>query len=391
MHNVLNRARDWLSDQNILYLSFFSVLMPYPITALVILFLGVYLLVSKKTRKRIFVHKFWWSVPAFSALTFVVGLCYQNFIGAGCSILYFFIMVIALFARTAMTRTVFERSLNGCCVLSIFVTLYAVVERLIHLKDPFYRCQAYFFNPNYLATIMATVIIICAYKITARKGNIWFYYGVAAFCAVTMYLCGSMFVWVELLMGVSVLLSLMRQHHLLSIFLTLTAVCCIILYCVPEIFPRLTESNITTDNRITIWDLSIRSIPETPFFGRGFLSYMQISANTPGAYLSQHAHNIVLEPLLSFGIVGTILFSLYFLAYFRTVLICKNRIHKSHITALILSLTAAMLIHGTTDMTMLWIQTGLFYLMVMAGVGADEKVLAARHERLKEYADATGA
>lgn len=390
MRSIHAFAERWLTDQNLVYLAFFSVWLPYPVTAVVLLFLGVYLLASKRTRGRVFCHRLAFTVPVFALLTFFVALYYRNWLGMLCSVAYFLIMVVALFARSVMTRTIFERALNGCCLLSLPLLPIGIVDRLLHLGEKLFRFDGWFFNPNYLATIMSTVILICAYKVTARKGSLWFYYATAVCAAVTMYLCGSMFAWVELLMGVSVLLSLMRQHQLLSILLLLTAVCGIILYCVPEIFPRLSETNFTTEFRISIWNLSMRSIPEAPVFGRGFLSYRLISHRVPGAYLSEHAHNLVLEPLLSFGVVGTALFLLYFIPYYRTVLRCKNRIHKSHITALILSLTAATLIHGTTDMTMLWLQTGLFFMLILSGVGADEKVLAARLERLREYAAANG-
>ena len=162
---------------------------------------------------------------------------------------------------------------------------------------------------------------------------------------------------------------------MLSILLLLAGTACIVLYCVPELLPRIQDSNITTDNRVVIWRTSLQAIAKSPIFGRGFLTYYHIYSDFPGSYPTTHAHNILLEPILSFGIVGTALMLIPLIYYYRRVILCRNAQNKLNATSLILALSCALVIHGTTDLTFMWIQTGLLYCLIMGGVGIEERML----------------
>ena len=105
------------------------------------------------------------------------------------------------------------------------------------------------------------------------------------------------------------------------------------------------------------------------------LTYFNIFKNYPGSYPTTHSHNIFLEPILSFGIIGTVILLVYLLYFYKRVITCHNAQNQIKITALILSLTCAILIHGTTDLTFMWIQTGLLYCLIMGGLGVEERML----------------
>lgn len=354
-------------------------------TAAVLLGLGIYLLISARTRSQIFVHKGRFLFLTFTLYTIFVALFHKNYLGIGCSVAFFLIIVISYYARSVMTEGMFEKGLDICCYMAIPVTVFAVIEKLMNSADEAYRCKLWFFNENYFCSIMAAVILACAFKATShKKSNVIIYYVCALFAAVSMYLGESLFAFVELFMGIFMLLILTKKHGLLAFFILMITVSIIVLYLVPEIMPRLSETNITSERRVRIWNEAMQFIRENPLFGRGFLSYHQLTKGVPGLYHTQHAHNFALEGLISFGLIGSTLVIMFLWSYFQKISECKELLTNNCATTFILTLSSAVLVHMTTDMTILWIQTGLLYGLILGGLGADERALNQKISSLSE-------
>lgn len=364
--------------ENLIYVAFVSVFLHFAVTVLVVFAFGFVILFNKEKRKMAFSYKGRVSFLLFTIYTIIIAAFNGNYIGMLCSVFFFFVIVISYYARHILTSEILENGLNLCCIMSLIITVCAVIDKCFNLDVSGYRCTLWFFNTNYLSTIMATVIIICGHKVVNVKTKSFFYYVTAFCCALTMYLCGSIFAFIEIFVGISVLLLLNRKHFMLSLFLFTVCICIVILYCEPEIFPRLMNSNITTDNRILIWDASMNFIKESPLFGRGFLSYYLLSNGVEGLLSSTHAHNLALEPILSFGLIGSLILLCFIWSYYKKAAQCKELLRKNKTTILILSISAAVLIHATTDMTMLWVQTGLLYALILGGLGIDERALEKR-------------
>lgn len=366
--------------ENLILFAFISVFLPFVLTAVCLLGLGLYILISPKTRSLIFVHKGRSMFIVFTLYTVFVALFFKNYLGIGCSVAFFLIIVISYYARSVMTESIFEKGLDICCYMAIPITVLAIVEKILNSADADYRCKLWFFNENYFCSIMAAVILACAFKATShKKDSVIIYYICALFAAVSMYLGESLFTFVELFIGIFMLLILMKKHGLLAFFILMFTATLVVLYLVPEIFPRLLETNITSERRVRIWNEAMQFIRENPFFGRGFLSYHQLTKGVPGLYQTQHAHNFAIEGLISFGLVGSSLLIVFLWSYYQKVSECKALLRNNCATTFILTLSAAVLVHMTTDMTLLWIQTGLLYALVLGGLGADEKAL---HKRL---------
>ncbi len=374
LKNLIN-FKAFGQDEILLYALTVSIFVHYVLAAAVLVVIALTALINGKYRRKLKPLKYRFVGYTFCLLTAIVAAINGNWIGLLCSFGAFAIFTTGHFAHSVMNAKIYETCLKLCCVCSYFVSVYVIIERICFWKIPHYRCSGLFFNPNYLATVMAAVIIICAYKVIARQGNQLFYYITAAVCAFPLYFSGSMFAWVELFIAVAVLLSLTNKHNVLSIFLIVVSFCCAIIYFAPDIIPRFSESSETLQNRLRIWELSIEAIKLNPVFGKGFLTYYHMFADFSPAYPTTHAPNIFLEPVLSFGIAGTLTLVVFLVLYFRRLLYCKSYVSRSHISALILALTAAVFVHSLIDMTMLWIQTAALYAIIMAGVGADEKRL----------------
>lgn len=363
----------------VIILAFLSAFLPFYLTVIFVIVCGAYILIKKPLRRKAFAEKYNLLLVAFTIYTIITAICNLNFIGVGCSIGFLLMFAISLYFKSVISKEQFERGLNAAAAAGFVISILCFIDFLIFFRTVpegrIYRTTMFFLNSNYLATLMATVVLICAYKVITKKGVLLLYYITAVLSMAAIYLTGSLFAWVEVFIGVAALLLMTRRHQMLSILLLLAATGCVVLYCVPGILPRLQEANITTDNRVQIWKTSLEALKDFPIFGRGFLTYFLICKNYPGAYATAHSHNIIIEPLLSFGIIGTALLLTYFVFYFKKVMICKNYQSKSQISALILAATAAALVHGTTDMTLMWVQTGLLFLLILSGIGYEEKLL----------------
>ena len=236
------------------------------------------------------------------------------------------------------------------------------------------RASAMFFYPNYFGNIISIVIIICAYKVLTRQGKKWFYYIIAFMNVISLYLCESMFAWVEIFLGVAVLLFLLDMHRLLAIWLLMATVASFVIIVLDvNIIPRLSQAEVTTEIRFKIWDFAIKQIKEAPLFGHGFMSFLYTDTEQQLGFLVPHSHNIILELLLDFGIVGTVLFLWYFVKYYITLIKTHLSQDKTWITSLIFAISAAAMVHGLVDLTLMWIQTLPLFLFILAGLGAYEK------------------
>ena len=95
-------------------------------------------------------------------------------------------------------------------------------------------------------------------------------------------------------------------------------------------------------------------------------------------YQTTHTHNFAIESLLSFGAIGTVMLLLFLWSYYRKAMECKELLRQNSATTLILTLSTAVLVHTMTDLTLLWIQTGLLYALILGGIGIDEDALNKR-------------
>jgi Lipid A core - O-antigen ligase and related enzymes len=352
-----------------------AIFLPYILSAMILIFLSIYLLVNKQTRQMIFINKGSNLLKIFLAYIVIVPLFFRNWAGVGTGIVMIFAAVLGLYIRNIMTKDLFEKIMTLMCTFSLTSAGYAIVEKAVnYLEHGSSRVSAVFFYPNYFGTVVGIVIIICAYKVLTKQKNTWFFYMVAFMNLISVYLCKSMFVWVEVFVGVAVLLMLLKRHRLLAVWLMAAAIGgFMILFMNVNIIPRLNDVEVTVRLRQQIWHDAIGAIVKSPWIGHGFYSYMYLFDNS---YLNQvipHSHSIYIDSLLNFGIIGTSLIVLYFSKIYHTVLRICFKEKNPMITSLILAVTAASLVHGITDITLLWVQTLPLFLLILAGVGAFEK------------------
>ncbi len=365
------------TDKLLIYLGFISIFLPYYISFIYLFFASVFIFIKKRNTDLFKVNKIPWLL-VFIVYSAAVAALNQNYNGILYSVFILLLCYYCIYVKSVITPKIFENCLSLSCLLGGLTAIIGIADKILFSilhSNVKHRTTLYFFNCNYLATILAIVVIICAYKIILSKGKFLFYFITALLCIVTMYFTGSMFVWIEVYIGIAFLLGYTRKYQLLSIVLLALATVLIVLYCAPEIIPRSGDFFRTIDNRVGIWKVCIDSIKSAPIFGRGFMAYKHVLPLYPKAYPTSHSHSILLEPLMDFGVVGCTLILIYLVNLFRRLFVCRNAQSKYFFSSLIIALIFSLLAHGTTDLTFLWSQTGLFYGLLICGLGPEERLL----------------
>jgi len=378
-----NRVEVSLVGANIAIYTTAAIFMPYILSTIALVFLAIYLLVNKQSRQMIFINKGSNLLKIFLAYSIIVPIVFHNWAGLCTAIIIVLAAVLGLYIRNIMTKALFEKLMTLMCTFSLTSAGYAIVEKIVNsIEQGSSRVSAVFFYPNYFGTVVGIVIIICAYKVLTKQNNIWFYYMVAFTNLISMYLCKSMFVWVEVFVGVAVLMIVLKRHRLLSIWLIVAAVGgFLVLFLGVNIIPRLNDVEVTVRLRQQIWNEAITAISQSPWIGHGYYSYMQLFDSS---YLNQvipHSHSLYIDTVLNFGVIGTVLLICYFGNLYKSIFRICFKEKNPMITSLILAVTAAALVHGITDITLLWVQTMPLFLLILSGLGAFEK----DNEKFKSY------
>ncbi len=378
MRHILKRKNT--VSEKLIYLAFASVFLHFVITGIVLLCISIYIILNSDARKSAFRFPGRSFLYVFTIYSAFIALIRDNFIGLACSVGFFAVFMVSYFARNEMTGDVFQKGLDISCYMSWVVFVVVLSEKSIYSHQESYRCVGWFFNSNYMCTLMAMMVLVCVYKMLISQKGKPFYFITIILSVITMYLGGSIFAFIEIIVGVLTLFILFKRRSLVISFFVCCGIALISLYAFPDIFPRILESSKTTDNRILVWDSALEFIKMSPLFGHGFLSYYHLHNIHGSLWNTAHTHNFILEPILNFGLIGAAILVIFLWTYYEKIAECKSLLRKTKTANLILAISAAAIIHCTVDMTIQWVQTGLFFVLILAGIGVDEKALNRRIE-----------
>lgn len=369
--------------RNMIIVAVMSTFLHFYVAIGVITLVAIAFCILPGIREKIFIHKGTWCFGIFTLLTTVVGIYHKNYLGALIGVLVAFMFIIYLVARSLANAEFFDRMLDSLCVGGCLSTVVCVIERIVNRNIPNYRCQCFSVNANCFGVAIAYVILICAYKAVVVEKNVYRYYLAAVINAVSLYLCGSMMLWVVVFFGVVTLLVFNHKYKLLSVFLGLATVGIVAIVLAPQILPRLSELTATIENRVSIWSFAIEQIKEAPFLGRGYATYNflynMMAPSRPELYPAMLSHNLLVDGLLSYGIVGMLLLGGFFVSFIKAVLDCREGLKSRNqcyvIMTFVCALAIAVAIHGIIDTAMIWIQPGMIIMLIASGIGVAENEL----------------
>lgn len=322
-------------------------------------------------------------VLIFGILEMIVSLFYRNFPGFGFCFLIVIFFSVAIFFREYLTEAFFEKMTKAILILSVIAALagfiqYIVILQSFHIHEPLlvvfntpmHRINAFYFNSNYYAMMINFFIGIGFYKIlkAIQKKRVKTILGILAIILINMfalYLSGCRTAWPALALGLIVMLFFAKFYKLFAGIAVLSAGGAGLMATHPQLISRFSNIHKYIGVRRNIWRVAILNIKSHPLFGEGPMTYWHIYKNYKHAHPTQHAHNVFIDPVLSFGIVGICTIAPYFI----TSIAGLHRMHKKHcndaLVGLIIGMIVMTLVHGLLDYTIFFVHTATLFLIIM--------------------------
>lgn len=345
-----------------------SIFLPFIVTGLTVLCVSLYAITDRASLGKIHNVRGFKLLVAISVLVLLVPIFYTRWISVGASVVFAIMIIFFLYMQSIMTVRLYTLAFKVCCAMSVWSFLYAVVQKIANGAK--YRSTAGMLNANYYATVIEFVVLICVYLIITENKHFKRYLAVIAINIAGLFLCDCQSSWLPIIVGILILLFFNGYRRYAVTFLVLSMILISVFITVPGILPRLDRLPQTFQTRLNIWHTAARGIGMAPLFGNGSLGYMYIHEKF-GGYRTYHAHSLYLDPLLSYGLVGTSMIISYLFSRIvylgKTVFCDKNRQIKS----IMVATTSAILVHGFTDYSIFWIQTGMLMCLIMAAIGID--------------------
>ncbi len=365
-------------DEIILYLAAIAVfLYPY-VSAVIAVAAAVYALAREDTRRRILqIPKSKW-ILLMPAVFITIPLLYGNRTGLAAALLIYAILVFSLYLRSVMTAKLFGNIVGILCASSILCAAVALAQKLMNAGV---RTTAMFTNANYYAYATELILIMACHRLPrARSGGARLFY-IVVLCAnlLTLLTTGCRSAWVSVVCGLTVLFAVEKNHKGLAALAGCALAYLLLAMRFPDLMWRVGELNVSGSLRLQIWETAMNAILRHPLFGHGALAYYLISGKE-----FWHAHDLYLELLLSFGIVGTGMLFVYFADVLRRLVagVKSASTGDKGIGAMLLALVSATLVHGLTDVTVMFTQTGILFALLLAGVDLVQQSATGRRYRL---------
>lgn len=364
--SAIGKLNDIPKTELLLLTTVASVFMPFFITCVMVVVVAVYAVCKREIFSLIIKTKGIIILTVFCALIITVPIFYQRWISVAVGVLALCVLIFFLFAQNIMTVKLYRKSFEICCLMSIWCFAYAVVQKLV--MGAAFRATAGLLNANYYATIIEFVILICVYCIITTPNTYKRYIPIIAINVVGLFLCDCQSSWLPIIVGVLILLYFNGYKKHTLVFLVIATIFMVVIIAIPGILPRLDRFPQTFKTRLNIWTTAIEGIKLHPIFGQGSLTYMYIFEQF-GGYKTYHAHSLYIDPFLSFGIVGVGLITSYIIP--RIIYLFKVSFGKYtvQIKSIMLASVAAVCIHGFTDFSIFWVQTGMLVCLIVSAVG----------------------
>ena len=351
-----------------------SLFLPFYFSMAVIAFVAIVVMVRHDKRAKAFRSPYTRFLLAFLLVPFFVSATYHNIMGMSYSILLLALVICGFYLRSVMTRFMFNEAMDLCCVGSAVSAVVALVQKfIVYGAVPTYRPMSVFSNANYYGMMIEFCVLIALYRmITNREGRTW-YTIVILLNLIGLSACASMSSIVALACGVITLLVLKGKYRYGILFMGLLGVFAVVCLSFPELFSR-GDLDSSMGHRMEIWHAAIRGIKEYPLLGRGPRAYEMLSMEV-GSFHTIHAHNLLLDMLLNYGFIGSAAIGFYVVTQIRVLVMRFKSSICNNMNVLMAAAFISVLAHGVTDVTILWVQTGMLFMLLFSSTGIGSEYL----------------
>ncbi len=393
MNFVLEKTKPWTknTDELIVLLLTASLFLPFYFSVAATCAVAGMTMMNGNTRAKAFSAPYTKFLLGFLIVPFFVSATYSNYWGMLYGMVTIAVVICGFYVRSIMTRQLFNTMMDLVCAGSVSSVVIAVYQKITaYSAAPSYRPVSVFHNANCYGTIIEFVVIIAMYRIFTNGRGRKFYFAVIGLNLIGLYLSASVSAFMAMSCAVLTVLLLKGRYKLTGIFVLSAAIFLGASLLFPSIFPRGIDALDTTyEQRLNIWITAVKGIRQHWLLGTGAMSYQMIYDQF-GGYKTYHCHNLLLDTLLNFGIVGLGAIGLYAITQLKLLAMrFKNNI-CSNMNILVVAAFMAVIVHGMTDVTIVWIQTGMLFMLMFSSTGIGSEYLERKlrlPSLLPEYSD----
>ena len=375
---ALQRWSELNTDERIIAVCAIALFLPYFIGAVPCLFAVFRALLHPGVRNRMTsVSSSGYIYAAFPIFVFPA-IVFRNWFGLLGGVIIWLTLVFMLYLFTVMRVRFYNNVLDLMLILSVFAMIIGVVDRLLYA---FYgikifivlgRTASVFWNPNFYGYMIELFVLMALYRFEKRHSP---WYLVILFVNLGgILLCDCRTAWAAL--GAALLIYAVHYKHNVKwvvITMLITVALVILILLVPMFSGRLATNiiNYDVDKRSKIWGDAIHWIKHQPVYGYGMNGYREICIRTHAPRVRWHSHNMILNVMLDFGVVGLA----YFSAMIGRIVKVLNKpqfcVIYSQIRSLIMVAGLATLIHGVTDVPILGVQSAVGLIIIVSGCSVE--------------------
>ena len=400
---ALQRWSDFSTDERIITLCVIALFLPYFLVAIPGLFAVFRALLCSNVRRRMTAVSSSGYIYAALPIFVLPAVVFRNWFGLFGGVVLWLMLIFMLYLFSVMRRRFYNNIIDLMLILSMTSMFIAIVSKFVYnyfgvalyhfvfgkhgtmLYSSFdgsghffgflfdsVRTASVFWNPNYYGYMLELFVILALYRFEKRHSP---WYLMILFANIgSILLCDCRTAWVAL--GTALLFYAVHYKHnvkwvVVTMLITVSVV--IIILLVPMFSGRLASNliNYDVDKRSKIWSDAIHWIKHQPVFGYGMDAYHKICYDTHEPRIRWHAHNIILNVLLDFGVAGLA----YFSAMIGRIIKVLNKpqfcVVFSQIRSLIMVAGLATLIHGVTDVPVLGVQSALGLIFIVSGCSVE--------------------
>ena len=371
----------WPVQSLLIAILFISNLFPFYMTlvtfAVIFIFLFMLGLLGPRYIKREVPTSIW----VFIAYSAVISFIFQNWAGLGISIAFIPIAIYFNYYQQVIRPYFVEELLNIALIGSFIIFIFATFEYLNWVPEWDYsfispeinrihngRDEATFANPNYYAMMLEFFFFIGLYKMMRttkyRKKMVFLFISLCNLFAIIytgtrtslLVVIGTLFVFYFVL-----------GYKKIAVGTFLTASIGILLSIKLGFLPRFEDLGFAFEDRFVIWEIALKGLRDNFWFGQGPLTYLNVWQDYGEKY-TQHAHNIILDTLLSYGVVGSGILLPSIISLGKKILQMRKYPILRRRLALVCSFCSIALLHGMFDLTIFWLQTAFLFLFVILAI-----------------------
>lgn len=375
MHSILSSAKK--HPQTTLFLVTTTLMfMPFYISVPAFLFATLYLITKHYKTILTDYKKLGW-IGVFIIYAIVISMYNKNTIGIAVGVFLIFFAYYFKYYRDWIDGVNLLRLLQLIVFSSWWLSVLSIIKYIRYAYangyDVWYvfkyanvqiRAEATFFNANYYGLFCIFSILIAMYLFTRIKWRIVriMYCIIILHNVISILLTASRMLLPTLFISIIWFLLFVDRRWAFVALIGAAAVTGMLIIR-PDLMPRLETISYGFQDRFLIWETGWRVFKSSPWIGRGLMSYLSFYYQfTNKAQL--HSHNLYLDALANFGIIGCILL-LITLTHFLRQLVSLIRYEQYRLEiGLVSAFVLTVLVHGTVDVAIFWIQTGYIFLLL---------------------------